>query len=136
MGEKLSGESSSCEVTGSSGTVSWRGLHGLFLVAHSGRSEVSDINIIVLLQFLQTGQDLLLDKVLTLRRRGDGLSGLLHFDQCLVSGQAAQRINKDSVGLGNVEPDVGDLVRHQPVQDWKNGTFNDIECDDGGKGLG
>lgn len=44
--------------------ISRRSLHGLLLVTTSRGSKVSDIDIVICLQLLQAGQDLLLDKFL------------------------------------------------------------------------
>lgn len=56
----------SCEFHHSWEIALRRRLHGLLLVTARGRGEVSDINIVVFLQFLQAGQDSLLDEFLAL----------------------------------------------------------------------
>jgi hypothetical protein len=85
-------------------------LHGLLLSAPGSSSEIADINIIILLQLLQARQNILLDQILGLGRWSNSLLGLFHLDQGLVLRQAAQSINQDGVGLGDVETDVGDLI--------------------------
>lgn len=112
-----------------------RSLHDLLLVATRSRSEVSHINIVILLQLFQTGQDSLLDNVLALGGWGSGLSRLLDLSQRLVRRQTAQGIDEDGIRLGNVEADVRDLVCHQSIQNGKNGAVNDIECNNGRESL-
>ena len=111
------------------------GLHSLLLATTSGRSEISNVNIIILLELFKTGQDSLLDELLAPRRRGGGFSRFLHLNQCLCFRQAAQSVNKNSIRFSNVETNVGNLIRHQSVQDRQDEGFNDIESDNGGKGL-
>lgn len=117
-------------------SFSRRSLHDLVLVAARGGSKVSHINIIVLLQLLQVRQDSLLDEILALWRGGRGLSGLLHLSKCLVRWQTTQCIDQNGIRLGNIEANVRNLICDQPVQDGKNGAFNDIKCNDRGKSLG
>lgn len=112
-----------------------RSLHGLVLVATRSRSKVADIDVVILLQFLQTRQDLLLDQVLALGRGGDRLSGLLDLDQSLVLRQAAQGVDQNGIGLGDVETNVGDFICHQAVQNGNNGAFDNVERNNGGEGL-
>lgn len=110
-------------------------LHGLLLIAPGSGSEIADINIIILLQLLQAGQNFLLDQLLGLGRRGNSPLRLFNLDQSLILWKAAQSVNQDGIGLGDVEADVRDLVCHKSVQDGEEGAFNDIERDNGGEGL-
>lgn len=110
-------------------------LHGLILVTTRSRGKVSDIDVVILLELLQAGHDPLLDQVLAPGRRGDGFTRLLHLNQGLVGGQTAQRINQNSVRLGNIETDVGDLVGHKSIQNGEKGAVDNVECDNGGEGL-
>lgn len=116
-------------------SFSWGSLHDLVLVAARSRSKVSHVNIVILLQFLQTRQDPLLDDVLALRRGSRSLSRLLHLGQCLVRRQTTQRIDQNGIGLGDIEANVRNLICNQSIQDGKNGVFNDIECNNRGKSL-
>lgn len=110
-------------------------MHGLLLSATGSGSEIANINIIILLQLLQAGQNFLLDQVLGLGRGSNSLLGLFHLDQSLVLRQAAQSINQNGIGLGNIESDVGDLVCYKSVQNGKDGGFDDIKSDNGGECL-
>jgi hypothetical protein len=110
-------------------------LHGLLLSAPGSGSEIADVNIIVLLQLLQAGQDFLLNQLLGLGRRSDRSLRLFHLNQSLVLGQATKSIDQNGVRLGDVEADVRNVVGHKSVQDGEDGAFNDIECDNGSQCL-
>lgn len=112
-----------------------RRLHGLLLVTARGRGEVSDVNIIILLELLQARQDSLLDEILALGRGSDSFLGLLHLNQGLVGREATQGVDENGVGLGDIESDVGDFVGDQSVQDGNDGAFNDIKGNNRGESL-
>ena len=93
-------------------------------------SEESDIDVLVLAQFLERRHDLATDELLALgcALRGWGWGGGFQ----LTEGRAFVRqpledVDQDGVGLGDVEADVGDRVLDETVQDGEDGAGEDGE---------
>lgn len=136
-GNRLFKETSSCDFHEKK---AWdnglrRCLHGLLLVTACGGGEVSDVNIVILLQLLQAWQNSLLNEILALGRRGDSLARLLDLNQGLIGRETAQGVDENGVGLGDVEADIGDFVRDKSVQDGNDGAFDNIKSNNRGKSL-
>ena len=97
--------------------------------------EISNINIFILLKFLQTRHNSLLDDILTPRRWRSSLPGLLQLCECPLGREAPQCVDEDRVGFGNIETDVGDIVSCKALQNGQNRIFDDIQGHDRCKGL-
>lgn len=107
--------------------------------ALGGRSgEESDVDILILAQFLQRGHDLASDELLALGcalcRWGWGGGFQLAEGRAFVR-QPLEDVDQDGVGLGDVEADVGDRVLDEAVQDGENGAGEDGEGEGWGEGL-
>jgi hypothetical protein len=101
------------------------GIHGLRtssgIALCSGCGKVADIHIIILLELLEVGHDILLDQVVTLlgsiAGKSTGGSGItlvtLLFqskDRSAVVGKVLEYADDNGVGLRNVEADVGNVI--------------------------
>lgn len=102
------------------------------------RSEESDIDILILAQFLQRGHNLATDELLAfgraLGRRGWG-SGFQLAEGRIFVGQPLEDVDQDGVGLGDVEADVGDRVLDEAMQNGEDGAGEDGEGEGWGEGL-
>ena len=101
-------------------------------------SEESDIDILILAQFLQRGHNLATDELLPLgcALRGWGWGGGFQ----LAEGRAFVRqpledVDQDGVGLGDVEADVGDRVLDETMQDGEDGAGENGKGEGWGEGL-
>ena len=105
------------------------------MAACGSRCEVPDVDVIIFLQLLQAGENSLLDEFLSPRSWRGGFTGLLQFCDSSLRGEASQSIDQNGIGLGDIEPDIGDFVGDKSIQDGKNRVFNDIERDNGSESL-
>lgn len=106
-----------------------------------GRSgcEEADVDVLVLHELLELRQHVGLDELLALRRAlgAGGAAVLLQLDERrgAVVGDAAQDVDEDGVGLGDVEADVGNGVADELLENGEDRASDNGEGESGGESL-
>lgn len=104
-----------------------------------GRGEEAHVDVLVLHELLEGRQDVALDQLLALGRAlgRTGAAFLLELRQGsrAVVGDAAEDVNQDSVGLGDVEADVRNGVADELLENGEDGAGEDWEGERRGKSL-
>lgn len=57
------------------------------------------------------------------------MTGLLHLLDSSFGGYAFKDVDEDSIGLGDVEANVGDVVCYKSVHHWEDSFLDDIQID-------
>ena len=91
-----------------------------------GAGKEPHVHVVVLHQLLQWRQHLVPYQLLATlgSLRGRGRAGVLERDEgrCVVVGHTAEDIDEDRIGLGDVEPDVGNWVADELGEDGEDGA--------------
>jgi hypothetical protein len=99
------------------------------------RREIPYINIVVLLQLLEIGQNAFCDEISGLLAALTRCASLFQSDYGALLWQLLQCADENTVRFCYVEADVGDIIVNQLIHHRQNGLFNDIEAESGCKSL-